>query len=115
MMDKARRKELLEQYQNRRPEMGVLCFKCKATGESFLAATKDSRGDFNSVRAKLSMNAHPNKHLVALWQQHGKDGFETSMRAVLEYEDPLGDYSDKLEAMVKQCLLADENAKRIWR
>ncbi len=34
-MDIKRKRELLEAYKNRHPEMGVISFHCGATGESF--------------------------------------------------------------------------------
>ncbi len=40
-MDKKRRKELLESYKNRRPEMGVISYHCKETGETFLGISQD--------------------------------------------------------------------------
>ena len=53
-MDTKRKKELLQQWKNRRPEMGVISFRCKKTGESFLGISKDTKADFNSNRFKLS-------------------------------------------------------------
>lgn len=46
-MDTKRKKELLQQWKNRRPEMGVISFRCKKTGESFLGISKDTKADFN--------------------------------------------------------------------
>ena len=37
-MDKAQRKAMVEQWKLRRPEMGVISIRCKATGEAFLGA-----------------------------------------------------------------------------
>lgn len=34
-MDMKRRKELVEIYKNRHPEMGVISYRCKETGEAF--------------------------------------------------------------------------------
>lgn len=53
-MDTKRKKELLQQWKNRRPEMGVISFRCKKTGESFLGISKDTKADFNSNRFQLS-------------------------------------------------------------
>ena len=78
-MDKAQRKAMVEQWKLRRPEMGVISIRCKATGEAFLGASKDTKADFNSNRAKLSMGSHPNKRLAALWEQYGEEVFEWSV------------------------------------
>lgn len=114
-MDMKRKKELLEAYKNRRPEMGVISLKCKATGESFLGISTDTKADFNSNRAKLAMNYHPNKRLQALWNEHGEDGFICSVLKTLEYKDPAEDQTAKLEALRAQCFAADPQAGRIWR
>jgi hypothetical protein len=55
-MDIKRKKELLESYKNRHPEMGVISYCCKETGEIFLGISKDTKADFNSTNMKLSAN-----------------------------------------------------------
>lgn len=114
-MDIRRKKELLELYRNRRPEMGVISYRCKETGEAFLGISKDTRADFNSTNMKLEANWHPNKRLQELWNQYGADGFELSVVKVLKYDDPHEDHTEKLESLREQCLVADPNARRIWR
>lgn len=109
------RKLLLEEYKNRKPEMGVISFRCIETGEVFLAASKDTKADINSTRYKLDTNTHPNKRLLYLWNQYGENGFELSVLKELKYEDPLANHSKELEKLYVQCLENDENTKRIWR
>ena len=115
MMDMKRKKELLEAYKNRRPEMGVISYRCKETGEIFLGISKDIKADFNSTNTKLSTSWHPNKRLQELWNQYGKDGFELSVVKVLKYDNPNEDHTEELEGLREQCLAADPNARRIWR
>ena len=114
-MDKAQRKAMVEQWKLRRPEMGVISIRCKATGEAFLGASKDTKADFNSNRAKLSMGSHPNKRLAALWEQYGEEGFEWSVLKILDYENPEDDHTAELEKLREQCLAADEKAVKIWK
>nr|WP_018305139.1 GIY-YIG nuclease family protein [Desulfitobacterium hafniense] len=115
MMDIKRKKQLLEEYKNRKPEMGVVSFRCLATGEAFLGIAKDTRAVFNSTRCKLSANGHPNQRLQELWDHYGESGFELSVLKVLKYEDPQADHTDELEALREQCLAQDKQARRIWR
>lgn len=75
-MDKIRKKELLEAYKHRHPEMGVISYRCKVTGEVFLGISKDTKSDFNSTNMKLAANRHPNKRLQELWNKFGSEGFE---------------------------------------
>ena len=114
-MDAKRKKELLAAYKNRRPEMGVICLRCKATGASFLGASADTRADFSSNCAKLGFGGHPNKRLQALWNEYGPDGFEQTVLRVLKYDDPAENHSGELEALREQCLAQDSRAERIWK
>jgi len=114
-MDIKRKKDLLEIYKNRHPEMGVISYRCRETGEAFLGISKDTKSDFNSINMKLKAKLHPNKRLQELWNKYGLDGFERSVIKVLKYDDPHEDHTEKLESLREQCLAADPNARRIWR
>lgn len=114
-MDMKRKKEILENYKNRHPEMGVISYECKETGEIFLGISKDTKADFNSINVKLETNWHPNKRLQELWNQYGKESFELSVVRVLKYENPNENHTMKLEELREQCLEANPNAKKIWR
>lgn len=114
-MDKNRRKELLEAYRNRMPEMGVISLRCTATGETFLGTSTDIPASFNSVRVKLGSGFHPNRHLLDLWKQYGQAGFEFSVAKTLKYDDPTEDHSAQLEELRDACLAADPLAKKIWK
>ena len=114
-MDTNRKKQLIEEYRNRKPEMEVISYHCKATEESFLGISKDTRADFNSISCKLASNFHPNKRLLELWNQYGEDGFVLSVVKILKYEDPLEDHTKELEALRDQYLLQDEKAMKIWK
>ena len=112
-MDIKRKKELLIDYKNRHPEMGVISYCCKETGEVFLGISNDTKADFNSISFKLTNNRHPNKPLQELWNKYGPQNFEHSVVKVLKYEEPVEDHTAKLEKLIEQCLTADPNAKRI--
>lgn len=114
-MDIKRKKELLEAYKNRQPEMGVIAYRCKETGEVFLGISKDTKADFNSINMKLAAKWHPNKRLQELWNKYGSEGFERSVVKVLKYDDPKKDHTAELESLREQCLAADPNARRIWK
>lgn len=114
-MDSKRKKELLEEYKARRPEMGIFSYRCRATGESFLGYSQDIKAAFNSTTVKLNSNFYPNKRLLELWNQYGQEGFELAVVKLLKYEDPRGDYTDKLEALREECLKRDPLAKKLWK
>ncbi len=114
-MDMKRKKQLLEDYKNRKPEMGIISFGCSVTKETFLCLSKDTKADSNSNRFKLSANWHPNKRLQELWNQHGETNFEISVIRVLKYEDPSDNHTEELEKLLNQCLDLNNNARRIWK
>lgn len=90
-MDTKRKKELVKEWKNRHPEMGVISITCKPTGDLFLGISKDIRAKFNNNRFKLSAKLHPNKSLQALWDRYGEHEFEYSVVEVLKYENPEDD------------------------
>lgn len=114
-MDLRRKKELLEAYKNRRPEMGVISYCCKETGEVFLGISKDTKADFNSTSVKLASGLHPNKRLQLLWSNYGQENFELSVIKILKYDDPHEDHTAELEKLRDQCLVVNPNARKIWR
>lgn len=113
-MDHDRRKQLMEEYKNRKPEMGVIALRCTANDAVFFGASRDTRADFNGLRFKLNSGYHPNRQLLALWQQYGEAGFVLSVAELLEYEDTGKDHSSELEAMLAQKLAQNDKAMRIW-
>lgn len=114
-MDSKRKKELILEYQNRKPEMGVVSYRCKETGEAFLGISEDTKATINSTNTKLSSGYHPNTRLFGLWKQYGMEGFDIEVIRVLKYEDPKEDHMKELEKLREECLAADEKAKRIWK
>lgn len=113
-MDSVRKKELLEEYKNRRPKMGVISYHCRETGESFLGISKDTQADFNSNNAKLTANYHPNKRMQELWNTYGQQGFETAVLKILKYEDPHKNHTVELEKLREQCFTMNPRASKIW-
>lgn len=113
--DAARKKQLLEDYKNRRPQMGVIALTCRETGEAFLGASKDTRADFNSLCFKLSAGGFPNRRLQQLWAQYGRQGFELTVLETLEPKEPREDEGPRLEALRQAYLDRDPKASKIWR
>ena len=113
-MDYKRKKELLEAYQNRKPEKGVVSLCCTATGQVFFGLANDTHAEFNSLRAKLNGGMHPNKELQGLWKQYGVEGFALTVAKVLKYDDPHANYKDDLEKLREQCLTENPTARKVW-
>ena len=114
-MDARTKKELVNDWKNRHPEMGVISFRCKLTGETFLGISKDTNADYNSNRFKLQAGIHPNKQMQKLWNEHGEECFEYSVLKILEYDDPQKDQTDKLIALRNECMENVPQALLIWK
>lgn len=114
-MDKQSRKELINEYKNRKAEMGIISYHCIPTDEYFLDISKDTKADLNSHRFKLNANWHGNQELQSLWKEHGEAGFEVSVIEELEYEDLTKDYTKELEEMLNKQLATKQHAKRIGK
>ena len=114
-MDREKRRELMESYKSRHPEMGVVAIRCTATGDVFVGASKDTKADINSNRFKLESGSHRNTALRKLWEQYGAGSFEFYVSDTLEYDDETEDYSDKLEALLVRRLEAMPGSTRIWK
>lgn len=112
-MNTDRRKQLREEYKNRKPEMGILAFTSKQTGESYLFPSRDIKAGFNRIRLQLDIGSHPNAKLQAGWSQWGESGFVQTVAEQINYEQ-VGDVSqDDLETLLELCLARDPLAVRM--
>lgn len=111
-MDIKRKKELLTEYRERRPEMGVISFRCRGADEVFLTPAADIPAKFNRIRFQLSAGSCPNKRLQALWNQYGEGAFELQTVKRLEYDNPKENHTEELETLCELCLLEEPGAKR---
>lgn len=114
-MDIKRKKELLNEWKNRHPEIGVFIIKCKTTGDIFAGISKDTQVEFNSQRFRLSSKLHSNKDLSKLWEEYGENNFEYVVEKVLKYENPNDDYTKELEELLEKYLLDKPQARRIGK
>lgn len=114
-MDQNKKKALQAKYKAMHHEMGVVSFKCVATGDAYLTCSKNTKSTLNSTQFQLEAGNHPNKALQALWKQYGAAGFQCTVLEVLDYDDPDEDYSDILEEMRQAYLDADPKNQKLWR
>ncbi len=115
-MDENRKKQLLLKYKYRKPEMGIIYFKCISTKDIFIGISKDTKADINSNSFKLGGNLHPNHILQKMWDDYGRDSFEIGVLEVLPYEEKDKDkdeYTKELESLYERNLRNLPNARRI--
>lgn len=113
MMDMNRRRELLEEWKNRRPDMGIISITCVPTGDVFLDFSKDINATFNSNRFRLTIKRHPNMEMQALWNEYGIDNFEFETVKLLKYKNVEDVERDDLLELLEDALREIPNARRI--
>ncbi len=114
-MDKNRKKELIEEYKNRKPDMGVLSLTCTITNDVFMLTSNDMTATINSELFKLNSGLHGNRELQTLWHANGEDAFEWKIVELLDYQDQDVDYSDDLESLLELCLADHPAAKASYK
>ena len=98
-MDMKRKMELLNEWKNRRPEMGLISITCKSTGEMFVDISTDTQFAF--------------KRLQQLWQQYGENGFDYAVVKILKYENKDDDQTEKLTLLLEEYLAQTPQARRL--
>lgn len=114
-MDIKKRKELINDYKNRHPEMGIILYKCIETNQSFLDISTDTNASFNRNSFQLSLGMHKNKELLRLWKIYGEKGFEVGVYKKLKYDNPSDDHTEELEDLLEECLEEVENGEVLWQ
>lgn len=93
-----RRKELIEQYKQMKPDMGIFWIRSKTDNKCFLETSQNLKGKMNSTRFQLDAGSHPNLELQREWREHGPDRFEFEVLELLKYDkdETKTDYSEEL-------------------
>ena len=112
-MDENEKKRAIRAWKLRKPDYGILSFRCPATGETFLAATNDTKRGFNRHTFQLGAHTHPCRRLQELWDEHGREGLELTVAAELEYDDPTEDQTEMLQLLLEECLEGTPGAKAL--
>ena len=115
-MDENRKKQLLLKYKYRKPEIGIIYFKCISTEDIFIGASKDTKAGINSNSFKLGGKMHPNDILQKIWNDYGRDNFEIGVLEVLPYDEKdkdKDDYTEELEALCERKLRSMPGSRRI--
>lgn len=95
---KSRRKELLEQYKQMKPDMGIFWIRSKGSKKCFLETSQNLKGKMNSTRFQLEAGQHPVQELQREWQQFGAGQFQFEILELLQYDkdESKTDYTEEL-------------------
>ncbi len=98
MVDKSRRKELLEQYAERKPSIGVYAVRCAATGETWVAWSKSVDKRKNGIWFELNAGGSVGVvEMLPSWKAHGEASFSYEILEQIEEDNP-----HKLELLLKE-------------
>lgn len=106
MVDKSRRKELLQQYAERKPHNGVYAVRCAASGEAWVgwstSLDKRQNGVWMQLRNARSPGAPgPGRTIQEAWLKHGEAAFSFEILETIE-EDNDHTLKMKLEEAAKR-------------
>jgi hypothetical protein len=98
---KSRRKELLEQFKQMKPDMGIFWIRSKERKKCFLETSQNLKGKMNSTRFQLDAGNHPFQELQREWKESGAGQFQFEVLELLKYDkdESKTDYSDELAIM----------------
>jgi group I intron endonuclease len=85
-----RRKVLLREYKQTRPEMGVYVIRNKTNGKCFVGSSVNIRARLNRHRMELAAGRDRLVELQRDWNELGADAFELETLDVLEPRDVPG-------------------------
>jgi GIY-YIG catalytic domain len=99
-MNREKKKELKQAYQQGHPPIGVFQIRNLANEKVFVGASTNLPGLLNRHRFELQMGSHKNAALQADWNQFGADGFAFEILDELKpKDDPQADYHEDLAFM----------------
>lgn len=105
-MDNEKKKALRAQYDERKPDMGVVCWQ--SGDRMWIATTKDAKADYNRSLFQLQLGSWPNREMQSAFTKD-PDSFKWSLLKNLDYKERDEDHSDDLELLYMTCL--DEHPK----
>jgi hypothetical protein len=101
------RKELKEQYKNRKPPMGVYQIRNKKNGRVFIDSSPDIPAKWNRIMTELKFGSHRNPKLQEDWKKFEVEDFEFSVLSELKMEaDETLDVNKELK-LLKEMILEE--------
>ena len=89
MMDKARRKDLVREYKERKEQLGVFAVRCEPAGKVWVASTRNLDRQQNRVWFVLRNGGQGNKAMAEAWKAHGEASFRYEILEEVTDDNPL--------------------------
>jgi len=98
VLDKQRKKTLLQQFKEMKPDMGIFAIRNRASGKCWLAVSQNLKGAINSTLFGLRLGSFPQRDLQRDWKELGESGFAVEILETLSYDkdETKTDYSEEL-------------------
>lgn len=94
------RKELKEEYKQKKFQMGVFQIRNKSNGKVFIGSSLDLMAKWNSQKFQLNAGMHPNIELQKDWDDYGEDNFEYEIIEELKQEEgKVRDYRREIKTL----------------
>jgi len=92
------RKELIEQFKQMKPDMGIFWIRSKGTNKYFIETSHNLKGKINSTTFQLDMDSHLNKELQSEWKKETAANFDIEILELLKYDKDESkiDYTEEL-------------------
>jgi hypothetical protein len=92
MVDKSRRKELMDAYRERKPQVGVFAVTCSVSGEAWVgwSSSLDKRQNsiWTQLRSTRSATAPgPGRTIQEAWLRHGEAAFSYEVLETIEEDN----------------------------
>lgn len=100
-MDKEKKKALRAQYDQRKPDMGIVCWQ--NAEKMWIAVSKDAKSDYNSSLFQLQLGIWPNREMQKAFTDN-PDSFQWSLLKKLDYKERDEEHSDDLEFLYMMCM-----------
>ena len=108
-MDQNRKKELKEEYQNRKPKMGLVAWTNGT--DLWVDLAQDVKAYYNSSSFQLKLGSWPNFELQEAFTKNPMS-FTFSCLTELEYQEDETDYTEDLEVLLEEYLKENPKAKK---
>lgn len=105
MKDKQARKDLVKEYQQIKPKMGVFQIRNTVNDKIFVDSSMKMDSKWNRHQTELQFRTHRNKALQEAWNEDGKTNFVFEVLAELDHEEGKNiNYRKELKVLEKMYL-----------
>lgn len=102
-MDKAKRKQLTAEYQERERSMGVFQIKNNANGKIYIGGSSNLDALWGKEQFLLNIDGHTNRELQKEWKQFGSEHFSFLILETVKFDQKVRyDYKDVMDPEGRQ-------------